>query len=251
MTAVGGTAGPPTGHMVIWRALARSKAWRHDPANPLIKTGSAGEKWWSRGHATLFEGPGGKWWMIYHGYENGYWNPGDDGASGAVEWTPDGWSAAWRRSFETDPQAGRPARRAAWNGPLAMISRGTASGLHGLLRSVAGRDGAGRRADGALHVKAKGTGPGDARRITCIAGDMPTGSRRTSRSIRRGGRSSSFYSPGLSGLGSAPRFRDAPLRPATAAPGRRARRCEAEAHQRQEHPDHAFKRRRRAQLAEI
>jgi beta-xylosidase len=58
-TAVGGTAGPPSGHMVI---MARSKSlagpWENCPRNPLIRTLSAREKWWSRGHATLFEGPG-------------------------------------------------------------------------------------------------------------------------------------------------------------------------------------------------
>src|SRR3546814_8550638 len=58
ITAVGGTAGPPTGHMVI---AARSRSldgpWENDPANPLVRTVSAAEQWWSRGHATVFEGP--------------------------------------------------------------------------------------------------------------------------------------------------------------------------------------------------
>src|SRR3546814_7355105 len=77
ITAVGGTAGPPTGHMVI---AARSKSihgpWENCPANPLVRTRSAVEKWWSRGHATLVEGPAGDWWSVYHGYENGYWTLG-------------------------------------------------------------------------------------------------------------------------------------------------------------------------------
>ena len=59
VTAVGGTAGPPTGHMVI---AARSKSingpWENCPANPLVRTTDAREKWWSRGHASLVEGPG-------------------------------------------------------------------------------------------------------------------------------------------------------------------------------------------------
>ncbi len=45
VTAVGGTAGPPTGHMVI---AARSKSihgpWENCPANPLVHTKSAAEK---------------------------------------------------------------------------------------------------------------------------------------------------------------------------------------------------------------
>src|SRR5438128_2110509 len=74
ITAVGGTAGPPTGHMVI---AARSRSlhgpWENCPANPLVRTTSADQKWWSRGHASLVEGPDGSWWAVYHGYENGFW----------------------------------------------------------------------------------------------------------------------------------------------------------------------------------
>ena len=92
ITAVGGTAGPPTGHMVI---VARSRSihgpWEHDPENPIVRTWSSREKWWSRGHATLFEGPGGGWWMVYHGYENGFWTLGRQCLLDPVEWTKDGW----------------------------------------------------------------------------------------------------------------------------------------------------------------
>ena len=56
--AVGGTAGPPTGHMVI---VARSRSihgpWENAPNNPIVRTVIAAEKWWSRGHATAVEGP--------------------------------------------------------------------------------------------------------------------------------------------------------------------------------------------------
>ncbi|WP_116808822.1 family 43 glycosylhydrolase [Steroidobacter cummioxidans] len=95
ITAVGGTAGPPTGHMVI---VARSKSihgpWENDPANPIVRTYSAKEKWWSRGHATLIEGPAGDWWMVYHGYENGFWTLGRQALLDPVEWTKDGWFRA-------------------------------------------------------------------------------------------------------------------------------------------------------------
>ncbi len=44
--AVGGTAGPPTGHMVI---AARSRSidgpWEHRPHNPVVRAQSASEKW--------------------------------------------------------------------------------------------------------------------------------------------------------------------------------------------------------------
>ena len=92
VTAVGGTAGPPTGHMVI---VARSRSihgpWENDPGNPVVRTRSAEEAWWSRGHATLFEGPGGRWFLIYHGYENGFWTLGRQALLEPVDWTTDGW----------------------------------------------------------------------------------------------------------------------------------------------------------------
>jgi beta-xylosidase len=90
--AVGGTAGPPTGHMVI---AARSKSlqgpWQQHPRNPLVHTVSGAERWWSRGHASLVEGPGGDWWAVYHGYENGFWTLGRQALLAPVSWTPDGW----------------------------------------------------------------------------------------------------------------------------------------------------------------
>ncbi|ESQ78310.1 family 43 glycosylhydrolase [Asticcacaulis sp. YBE204] len=90
--AVGGTAGPPTGHMVI---AARSKSingpWEQHPRNPLVRTTSLDEKWWSRGHATLVEGPAGDWWSVYHGYENGFWTLGRQTLLAPVTWSKDGW----------------------------------------------------------------------------------------------------------------------------------------------------------------
>jgi beta-xylosidase len=91
--AEGGTAGPATSHMVL---MARSKSiegpWENSPYNPVVRTQSAAEKWWSRGHATLVEGPDGKqWYLVYHAYENGYYNLGRQTLLEPVEWTADGW----------------------------------------------------------------------------------------------------------------------------------------------------------------
>jgi xylan 1,4-beta-xylosidase len=90
--AEGGTAGPATSHMVI---SARSKSpfgpWENSPYDPIIRTKSNSEQWWSKGHGTLFEGPNGKWWMVFHGYENGYYNMGRQTLLEPVEWTKDGW----------------------------------------------------------------------------------------------------------------------------------------------------------------
>ncbi len=92
LTAVGGTAGPPTGHMVI---AARSRSlhgpWEHHPRNPIVRTTSQDEAWWSRGHASLVEAPDGSWWSLYHGYENGFWTLGRQCLLDPVRFTDDGW----------------------------------------------------------------------------------------------------------------------------------------------------------------
>jgi xylan 1,4-beta-xylosidase len=92
VTAVGGTAGPPTGHMVIVaRAKSLAGPWEDDPKNPVVRTTNNSEKWWSRGHATLVEGPAGDWWTVYHGYENGFYTLGRQTLLAPVTWTQDGW----------------------------------------------------------------------------------------------------------------------------------------------------------------
>ena len=94
-SAEGGTAGPPTSHMVI---VARSKSvhgpWENCPHNPILHTYSAKEPWWSRGHGTAVEGPSGDWWMVYHGYENGFRTLGRQMLLEPIEWTADGWPRA-------------------------------------------------------------------------------------------------------------------------------------------------------------
>lgn len=100
--AEGGTAGPATSHMVI---SARSKSpfgpWENSPYNPIIRTRQNSEKWWSKGHGTLLEGPQGKWWMVFHGYEKDYYNMGRQTLLEPVEWTSDGWFKV-PESVETD-----------------------------------------------------------------------------------------------------------------------------------------------------
>jgi len=95
ISAVGGTSGPPTSHMVI---AARSRSilgpWEQCPHNPIVRTRSADEPWWSRGHASLVEGPAGDWWMVYHGYENSFRTLGRQTLLEPIEWTPDGWFRA-------------------------------------------------------------------------------------------------------------------------------------------------------------
>jgi xylan 1,4-beta-xylosidase len=90
--AEGGTAGPATSHMII---SARSKSplgpWENSPYNPILRTKNNSERWWSKGHGTLFEDNKGKWWMLYHAYERGFANMGRQTLLEPVEWTKDGW----------------------------------------------------------------------------------------------------------------------------------------------------------------
>lgn len=90
--AEGGTAGPATSHMII---SARSKSpfgpWENSPYNPIERTTDPSERWWSKGHGTLFEDAKGLWWMIFHAYENGHYNMGRQTLLQPVEFTKDGW----------------------------------------------------------------------------------------------------------------------------------------------------------------
>lgn len=90
--AEGGTAGPATGHMVI---SARSKSpfgpWENSPNNPILRTESSEEQWWSVGHGTVFDDAEGNWWMIFHGYEKEHYNMGRQTMLTPIEWTDDGW----------------------------------------------------------------------------------------------------------------------------------------------------------------
>ncbi len=107
--AEGGTAGPPTSHMVI---CARSKSpfgpWENSPYNPVIRTKESSERWWSKGHGTLFEDATGKWWMIFHAYENGHYNMGRQTLLQPIEWTKDGWYKT-PDGVKTDEPINKPA----------------------------------------------------------------------------------------------------------------------------------------------
>jgi xylan 1,4-beta-xylosidase len=174
VTAVGGTAGPPTGHMVI---AARSRSvhgpWEHCPHNPLVRTRSAEEPWWSRGHATLVEGPAGDWWMVYHGYEAGFWTLGRQTLLDPIEWTDDGWFRALGGDLGkplAKPRGGRP-------GPSAPpLTDGFSSDRMGVqwVFHQPGPDEA-RRAEylpgGGLMLAATGQSPADSAPLTCIVPD--------------------------------------------------------------------------------
>jgi beta-xylosidase len=90
--AEGGTAGPATGHMVISaRSKSLSGPWENSPYNPIIRTTKQSEKWRSKGHATIIDDAKGNWWMVFHAYENDFYNKGRQTLLLPIEWTKDGW----------------------------------------------------------------------------------------------------------------------------------------------------------------
>lgn len=90
--AQGGTFGPSTSHMMV---AARAKSpygpWENSPHNPIIRTWSRSEVWWSKGHGQLVEGPGGQWYCVLHAIPNGYRSLGRCTVIEPIEWTDDGW----------------------------------------------------------------------------------------------------------------------------------------------------------------
>lgn len=174
ITAVGGTAGPPTGHMVI---VARSRSihgpWEHDPANPIVRTWSSREKWWSRGHATLFEGPNNKWWMVYHGYENGFWTLGRQCLLDPVEWTKDGWFRPTGGDLSKPLAKPINIPNAKHGTPLSDDFTTDRLGTHWAFHAPSPISNARltRDANG-LTLRASGTTPTDSRPLTFINGDL-------------------------------------------------------------------------------
>ena len=173
ISAVGGTSGPPTSHMVI---VARSHSihgpWQDCPHNPIVHTRSKDEPWWSRGHATPVEGPGGDWWMVYHGYENGFRTLGRQTLLEPIEWTSDGWFRATGGTLATPlikPKNGQfgPAGHA-----LSDDFSTNKFGMQwGFFNPGADEMKRVRYADHALIVSAKGQTMADCSPLTFITGD--------------------------------------------------------------------------------
>lgn len=95
LSAEGGTAGPATSHMIITaRSQCLEGPWENSPHNPIVRTWSDREAWWSKGHGSLIDDVNGNWWVVYHAYQNGFHTLGRQTLLEPVEWTPDGWVRA-------------------------------------------------------------------------------------------------------------------------------------------------------------
>jgi xylan 1,4-beta-xylosidase len=172
VSAVGGTSGPATGHMVVVsRAKSINGPWEHCPHNPIQRTRDVSEMWWSRGHATCVEGPGGQWFMIYHGYENGYRTLGRQVLLEPIEWTADGWFKAVGGDL-SQPLAIPPGRAVthgmARSDDFSVPSLGTRWTLYASAPDEGRRV---RYEKGALVLTGKGSGPQDCSPLTQQVGD--------------------------------------------------------------------------------
>ncbi len=173
--AEGGTAGPATSHMVIMaRAKSLEGPWENSPYNPVSRTQSAAEKWWSRGHATLVEGPDGKqWYLVYHGYENGYYNLGRQTLLEPVEWTADGWVKSTGADIARPmpmPKGGEAVTPGfAYSDDFSTNKIGT---QWSFFQQGAPKEGRFRHEKGALVLKAAGSSPKDCSPLSFVTGDQ-------------------------------------------------------------------------------
>ncbi len=172
--AEGGTAGPATGHMVI---VARAKSingpWENALNNPIVRTQSPNEKWWSRGHATPVEGPDGQWYMMYHGYENGFMTLGRQTLMEPISWTTDGWIKS--AGFDVGqpipmPKGGQALPHGmAFSDSFTPERFGTRWNFYKAGKNESERV---RLENGALILKAKGQSPKDSSPLNMIPGDL-------------------------------------------------------------------------------
>ena len=169
LNAEGGTAGPPTSHMVV---VARSRSidgpWENSPYNPLVHTYARPERWWSKGHGSLVDTPDGRWYIVYHSYENGYVGLGRQTLMEPVELTDDGWFKASLPGTAIEAPIAKP-----------IASEARADRRERLGEFRIGLDWKFYKAydpgrvsyeDGVLTMKAQGDSPGTSSPMMCVAG---------------------------------------------------------------------------------
>jgi beta-xylosidase len=96
---------------IVARAQYPTGPWENSPYNPLIWTRDESERWWSKGHATLIEGPEGDWFAIYHGYRHGQRSWGRATLISPVDWNNEGWpvlASNWPDGWENPPTLNLP-----------------------------------------------------------------------------------------------------------------------------------------------
>jgi xylan 1,4-beta-xylosidase len=171
--AEGGTAGPPTSHMVVVaRARSIDGPWENSPHNPLVHTTSPDEPFLSRGHGTPVEGPNGDWWIVYHGYENGFRTLGRQFLLEPLDWPDNAWPRATGGALSRPLRKPLPASNAPHGTPFSGDFTTNAFGPRWtfFMPTPDYRDKA-RLAAGALRLTASGTGPHESTLLVINPGD--------------------------------------------------------------------------------
>lgn len=89
---VGGIVGLLIGYMVIMVCLCLIYGlWQNVFNNLIMCMQLVVEFWWLCGYVMVIEGIDGCWWMMYYGYENGFWMLGWQVLFELIEWIVDGW----------------------------------------------------------------------------------------------------------------------------------------------------------------
>ncbi|OQP49036.1 hypothetical protein A4H97_29605 [Niastella yeongjuensis] len=164
--AEGGTAGPPTSHMVI---SARSKningPWENSPYNPIVHTYSADEPWWSKGHGTLIDDVNGNWWIVYHAYKKGFYTLGRYTLVEPIEWTKEGW---FKLASRPSKKLSSKLQHSGFN--LSDPFAGKDPGLQWTLWRQRNTLGV-QLSNNSLYMEGKGTSPANGRILLCIPTD--------------------------------------------------------------------------------
>jgi xylan 1,4-beta-xylosidase len=163
--AQGGTFGPSTSHMqTAFRSKSPIGPWESSPYNPVIRTWSRSESWWSKGHGTLVEGPQGQWFSVLHGIPNGYRTLGRATLIEPIEWdgnewyyVPKKWPKVWGKEFHV-------------NMPLSDEFDGNEIGIQWQFLQVYGVDRI-QLKGGKLEMKGAGDSPGSSFPLTVIPRD--------------------------------------------------------------------------------
>jgi xylan 1,4-beta-xylosidase len=160
--------------VIVARSRSVHGPWENHPRNPIARTEDAAEAWWSRGHATLVAGPSGDpgdWWMISHGYENGYRTLGRQILLEPIRWGEDDWPEAVVRDIggPIDAPAGAVAQTTTpeFTDDFSQLELGRRWTFHAPDRGEAGRV----RVDDGLVLRGKGTSPADTSPLAMFTGD--------------------------------------------------------------------------------
>jgi xylan 1,4-beta-xylosidase len=159
--------------VIVARSRSVHGPWENAPNNPILRTQSAKEKWWSRGHATPIQAPDNSWWLIYHGYEHGFWTLGRQTLLDPMEWTADGWIVAKGGDLSRPIRKPRGGEAVPHGISLSDDFSTNRFGIQWAFYDPSPAEMQRVRYErGALIVKAKGTQPHDCSPITFLSGDQ-------------------------------------------------------------------------------